>query len=501
MSEESYQRLKEAFDPTAFGALASRLCERLCEYLERAMDADPAMSVLPTVSPERMLEQLSGEFSADGEPETDIVDLLLEVVDRSTHLHHRGYVGHQVAAPLPPAVLAEFVNALLNNGMAVYEMGQAQTVMERQVVQFLAGRLGYDSARADGVLTHGGSLGNLTALLAARQATADYDAWTEGHREPLAVLVSEEAHYCVARAVQVMGLGRGGAVSVGVDDRLRMRPDDLEAALARARRDGRRVFAVVASSCSTATGSFDPLEPIAEFCQEHRLWMHVDGAHGASVALSNSERVRRERIAGIERADSVVWDLHKLALMPALATAVVFREGRRSYEAFAQEASYLFEDAAPEESWFDLGQRTMECTKRGMGMTLWVTLRSYGTRLFSEHVDRLLFLAGEFAAMLRVDPRFELLMEPEANIVCFRVLGAEPSSGPGPQRDLLQDRVRRQVLADGRFYLVKTRVRGATWLRTTLMNPLTTVEDLARLLEELASAAVPDGRATSDRRD
>lgn len=467
-----------AFDPAEFRATGHGLVDILADYLERAQRGD-AMPVLPTVDPDELLAQVSGEFPED--PTDDFLGLLRQLVDRSNHLHHPGYIGHQVATVLPQAALAELTHALLNNGMAVYEMGQLQTVMERRVIEFFARAFGWDDS-AGGVMTHGGSLGNLTALLAARQSKSGHDVWTEGQREACAVLVSDQAHYCVARAVQVMGWGADGAIRVATDERFHVRRDALERGMEAAAARGRRVLAVVASSCSTATGSFDPLEEVADFCAEHDLWLHVDGAHGAPLVLSATHA---HKLAGIERADSVVCDLHKLMSMPALVTAVLFRDGRKSHEAFAQEASYLFRDADPEREWFDVGRRTLECTKRAMGATAYILLRSLGTRCFREHVDRLVGLATTFAGLVRDAADFELACEPEANIVCFR----HTPTGFAGDLDALQGRVRTRVLEAGAFYIVQTALRGAKWLRVTVMNPMTDEARLVALLEEVRQAA------------
>jgi L-2,4-diaminobutyrate decarboxylase len=175
-----------------------------------------------------------------------------------------------------------------------------------------------------GVMTSGGSVGNLTALLAARQSRAGFDAWGAGGHggPPLAVLCSAQVHYSISRALRIMGWGDGGAIAVPVDERYRLRAGELATAAARAAADGRRVIAVVASAGSTATGAYDPLGEIADFCDGSGLWLHVDGAHGASAALSPR---LRHLVAGIERADSVVWDAHKMMMMPALVTGVLFR--------------------------------------------------------------------------------------------------------------------------------------------------------------------------------
>lgn len=435
--------------------------------------------MLPNASPAQALEAWPGSFPP-GAGQVSVEDLFARVLAGSNHLHDPRYVGHQVTAPLPLAALADLVAALLNNSMAVYEMGPVATAMEQRVLRFLADSLGLGAA-ADGVLTSGGSIGNLTALLAARQAKAGFDAWREGASAgpPLAILASEQTHYCVRRAAAILGLGEAGVVEVAVDERFRMRPGDLPAALERARARGRRVIAVVASAGSTAAGAFDPLRPIADFCAAHDLWLHVDGAHGGAAALSPRTR---HLVEGVGRADSVVVDAHKMMLMPALVTAVLYRDGSRAWGAFAQDASYLFH--ANEDAWADVGTRTLECTKKMLSLKLYATLSVYGTQMFGDYVANAFDLARRFAARIAAAPDFELAVEPECNIVCFRHVLAGTDD-----LDALQARIRAHVVASGAFYLVQTRLRGALWLRTTLINALTTDDDLSALLDALRAAA------------
>ena len=459
------------FDPESFRALGHQLVDQLSDYLGGVQAREDA--VLPWQAPDAHVAAWPVDGVARGEAAA--AALLARVVAESNHLHHPRYVGHQVTSPLPLAALCDLVSSLLNNGNAVYEMGPVVTAMERNLVRWLAGVLGMP-AGADGVLTSGGSAGNLTALLAARQAKAGFDAWVGGAHAgpPLAVLASEQTHYCVARSLQVMGLGKQGAQAVPVDAKFRLRPEALPAAYRAATEAGRRVIAVVASAGSTATGAFDPLADVADFCLEHDLWLHVDGAHGASAALSPTHRAR---LAGIERADSVVWDAHKMMLMPALVTAVVFRDGQRSYQAFAQEASYLFSGAAPEEQWFNLAGRTLECTKSMMALKLYVALHAYGRDYFADYVDGRFALAQRFADMVESAPDFELAVRPDCNIVCFRRRGAD------------QGAIRQKLLADGRFYLVQTTLPSGVYLRVTIINPLTTEADLIDLLDAVRGAA------------
>ncbi|GAB4143656.1 MAG: lysine decarboxylase DesA [Planctomycetota bacterium] len=471
MTRRNPRAAASLFDPGAFRALGHKIVDLLASHLEGCLGGEGP--VLRWREPQEAIASVPA-VAERGDPDS-LVSLAGRLLAESNRLHHPGFIGHQVAPPLPAAALLEAVSALLNNGMAVYEMGPLQTAMEQRVVEWMCERIGF-GAGADGVLTSGGSMGNLTALLAAR-ARLDPEAWRDGMADGC-VLVSEQAHYCIDRAARILGLGEAGVVKVPVDGEFRMRADALPAALAHARRRGRRVIAVVASACSTATGSFDPLDEVADFCERNGLWMHVDGAHGASFCLSAR---RRSLLEGIARADSVVWDAHKMLWMPALSTGVLFADGRNSHAPFAQDASYLFaRDSRPH----DRGTRTLECTKRAIGAVLYGSLALVGERSLAEMLDRTADLAAEFAAEIDRREDFELACRPEANIVCFRHI-------PSDARDLdaHQAKLRDLALRDGRWYLVRTTLPRGIFLRTTLMNPLTTIEDLRAMLDALRAFA------------
>ena len=481
--------LHAAFDADTFRADGGTMLERLAANLEAALHGTD-LPVLPLLDPAAMLARWQTDFADGTERNTrtpsEILDALTtRMLADATQLHHAGFVGHQVAPPLPLAALCDLTADMLNNGMAVYEMGQPGTAMELHVIRWMCDTLGL-GAKAGGVLTSGGTLATLTALLAMRQARAGWNVWTDGNanQPAAAVLVSEQAHYCADRAVRIMGWGANGLVKVPVDGRFRMRIDQLEPALMRARAAGRQVLGVVASACSTATGAFDELEPIADFCATHELWMHVDGAHGAALSVSAKHR---DVLRGIDRADSVIWDAHKMLLQPALVTAVLFKDQRHSAGAFSQEASYLL-DTAHDDAWFDLASRTFECTKRTMSFKLYATLAAYGPALLDAYVTRVVDLAASFAGLLREQPDFELAVEPQCNIVCFRYRPAARAMDDA-SCDALQASVRRAVVLRGNFYPVQTRLHGALWLRTTLMGPFTTIDDLARLLQEIRTVA------------
>jgi L-2,4-diaminobutyrate decarboxylase len=463
-----------AYDPERFRADGHRLIDALADAIARWQRRDGA--VLPWRAPDDAL----GVWLRKGFGGSDLVDQLRRIMASSTALYHPRCMAHQVPPPLPGAALAELVSAVMNNGMAVYEMGPASVPIELSVIDWMCEKLGY-ARGAGGVLTSGGSLGNLTALLAMRQAAAGFDVWAQGAHAgpPLAVITSSDAHYSVARTLRIMGWGDAGVIAVPVDARHRMTASAVLAALREA--GDRKVIGIIAAAGSTATGAFDPLDELADVAERHGLWLHVDAAHGGSVALSLGHR---HKLAGIARADSVVWDAHKLMMMPALVTAVLFKRGGHVYDAFAQQASYLFAQHAREQTWWDLGQRTLECTKRMMAIEIWTALRVHGEEFFNDVIDRLIVLAAELAAKVDAAPDFELALEPELNIVCYRHRPPE-ILGPGPTLDAHNRSLRQRVVEDGRFYIVGTQLEGGYYLRSTIMNPLTEPADFDELLAHL----------------
>jgi len=470
----SLASITDAYDPERFRRDGHALVDLIADALARWQHRDGV--VLPWRAPD---DARAAWASLDSAAAPDLVGDLRRILAASTALYHPRCMGHQVPPPLPGAALAELVSAVLNNGMAVYEMGPAAVPIELAVLDWMSTKLGY-AAGAGGTLTSGGSLGNLTALLAMRQAAAGFDVWADGAHggPPLAVITSSDAHYSVSRTLRIMGWGDGGVIAAPIDDRHRLTAAAVEATLARTH--DRKVIGIVAAAGSTATGAFDPLDELADVAARHGLWLHVDAAHGGSVALSPR---LRHKLAGIERADSVVWDAHKLMMMPALVTAVLFKRGGHVYDAFAQQASYLFASQAREHTWWDMGQRTLECTKRMMAIEVWTALRVHGEALFGDIVDRLVALAGELAAKVDAATDFELAMAPELDIVCYR--HRPPGLAPGPELDAHNRRLRQRVVEDGRFYIVGTQLPGGYFLRSALMNPLAEPADLDDLLAHL----------------
>jgi L-2,4-diaminobutyrate decarboxylase len=499
------QRIASAYDPSALQAAGTRLMEVLAEHFHHVESRDA--KVLNWNEPgeqvseaRRLMDDAAsqvplffsegpGEGSSTARLTSRLADLASDSVARGQNLHHPRYVGHQVPAPVPIAGLFDLVGAITNQCMAIYEMGPWATAVEHAVVGALGERLGFTASTFAGLVTSGGSLANLTGLLTARNVTLG-DAWSTGiaGRSPPPVLVAQaDAHYSVIRSAGILGLGTNQIVPAALDRRRRMDPDRLDVTLSDLRRRGIPVIAVSAAACATPIGAFDPLADIADVCARHEVWLHVDAAHGGALVFSERHRYL---IAGIERADSVVCDAHKMMFMPALCAMLFYKNREHRIATFHQDAPYLFDPTAPELRDYDSGIVNLECTKRAAAFGLWGTWSLLGPQVFADMVDVTIDLAQKFHAMLAVADDFETIHEPQCNIVAFRFVPRELRDAPTEQIDAFQLQLRRTIIESGEFYFVQSRIDGRPVLRTTMMNPLTTEEDLHGLLDCLRRTAV-----------
>lgn len=469
----------EVFEQTAIDALA-----RLRSHVEASSRGQqPASGYAPLA---RVLDNLEIErWIVEGGMNRASFDAFLErYLQHSVQLHHPAHVAHQVSVPDYPAALAALVNGVTNNPMAIYEMGPAAAAIEFAVVNWMLTKVGWTpqplstepgDRHGAGVLTHGGSLANLTAMLAARARIAPA-AWDDGSPRDLAVLVPETSHYSNARALSILGLGSRSVYPLAVTDAGVIRADQLDAALARVHADGRRCMALVANACSTATGLHDPLQPIGEFCASHDIWFHADACHGATALLSKHSK---HLLSGIELADSVAWDAHKMMQVPVICAAVLFRDSRHLDHAFHTEASYLAH--GEDKDSFDSLQRAVECTKAALGFKIFLNLAWRGEVALGDYVDERYAAAKRFYEIIKARPGFHCPYEPESNILCFR-FGTD---------DAALVRIRGELMREGRFHITSALVNGTRYLRLTVMNKLTdvaTIESLLDAIEEKANS-------------
>ncbi|MEO0735081.1 MAG: pyridoxal-dependent decarboxylase, partial [Bacteroidota bacterium] len=283
------------------------------------------------------------------------------------------------------------------------------------------------------------------------------------------------------RAVRCMGWGEDGIVLVPSDAEFRMDTSQLDVIIPTLRASGRHPIAVVGSACTTSTGSFDNLLAIYKVAARYGLWFHVDGAHGAALRLDPNHR---HLLAGLEYADSIVLDFHKMMMAPGLTTGIFFRQGANAYRTFHQKADYLLTFDSGEEDWFNFGRRTFECTKNMMSLRVFSLLSCYGEQLFRDYLAQVNTTAARCAELVTADVDLELAVRPDTNIVCFRYhprgQGLDASA-----LDELNALIRGHLVRETNFYIVQTKLREQTFLRCTFTNPLTEVKHVEQMLGEV----------------
>jgi glutamate/tyrosine decarboxylase-like PLP-dependent enzyme len=319
-------------------------------------------------------------------------------------------------------MLAEMLAAGMNPNVGGFD--DSATLVEEQVIGWMAELMGMP-ATTSGLLTTGGTMANLVGLAVGRHARAGFDLRTEGLRAgpPLRVYCSTETHSWLKKAMELMGMGRAGLCAIGVDRNYRMRIDELKQAIANDRAAGARPVCVVATAGTVNTGATDDLVAIADLCAEEGLWFHVDGAFGAPAYWS--QRLR-SRVSGIERADSLAFDLHKWAYMPYDIGCVLVRDAEAHKAAFATGASYLTAmERGPAAGGLRFADRGIELSRGFRALKAWMSLKSLGVDAITAVVEQNVEQAQHLALLIERSQRLELAAEVPLNIVCFRYAGAD----------------------------------------------------------------------------
>lgn len=348
-----------------------------------------------------------------------VLDELEEVYLRDAiYFHHPRYLAHLNCPVVIPAVLGEAVLSAVNSSLDTWDQSAGGTLIERRLIDWTNERIGLGPA-ADGVFTSGGSQSNLQALLLAREE-AKPGSEPGDTAAGLRIFASEVSHFSVKKSAKLLGLGTDAVVSIPVDHDKRMQTLALAHELERCERDGLIPMAVVATAGTTDFGSIDPLPEIAELCARFGVWMHVDAAYGCGLLTSLKNR---DRLEGIERADSVTVDYHKSFFQPVSSSAVLVRDAATLRHA-TYHAEYLNPRRMVQERIPNQVDKSLQTTRRFDALKLWMTLRVMGADGIGELFDEVCDLAQEGWKLLVADPRFDVVVEPSLSTLVFRFIPA-----------------------------------------------------------------------------
>ncbi|QPP09553.1 aspartate aminotransferase family protein [Streptomyces bathyalis] len=431
-----------------------------------------------------------------GDPAAALDELESVYLRDAVYFHHPRYLAHLNCPVVIPAVLGEAVISAVNSSMDTWDQSAGGTLIERHLIKWTAERIGLGTA-ADGIFTSGGTQSNLQALLLARDEACRLVEKNSPTplRKPeilprLRILTSECSHFSIEKAATLLGLGADAVVAVPCDEDRKMRTSALAAELERCEREDLVVMAVVATGGTTDFGSIDPLPEIADLCEQFGTWLHVDAAYGCGLLVSR----RRALLEGIERADSVTVDYHKSFFQPVSSSAVLVRD-QATLRHVTYHADYLNPARMAENDIPNLVDKSIQTTRRFDALKLWLTLRIMGAagigELFDEVVDR----AADAWRMLRDDPRFEVVTRPQLSTLVFRYL--PPSPAGQSLTDDVNLHARHALSASGEAVIASTVVDGRHYLKFTLLNPETSLDDIATVLDLIAEHA---GRRFTERR-
>jgi aromatic-L-amino-acid/L-tryptophan decarboxylase len=397
---------------------------------------------------------------------------------------HPGSYSYFTPPPLPMSIAGETLAQWLNQGIDVWLSGMAAPFVEEEVTRWLCDLCGY-GVDAWGVLTSGGVMANIMALTVARDVhltrLLGADEPPRGTRlEGARVYASDQTHFSVERAVDLLGFPAGTLRIVPSDDAFRLRAEPVAAAIVDDRAAGLTPFAISAVAGSTNTGSIDDVPSLADLAEREGLWLHVDAAYGAAARLSEREA---HKLSALERADSLTVDPHKWLFQAYDIGGLLVKRREDLMRTFHREPEY-YAVWGPEERPLHWYQYSLEGTRRFRALKLWLSWKHLGSDGFARLIERNVALARHVAARAK-EVGFEVI-DPELAVVCLRLTpaGLDPA-----KTDELQRRLQRALEVSGVGWLSTTTLRGRTWLRAGVINYLSTETDADRILDTLQDAS------------
>ena len=392
------------------------------------------------------------------------------------------YFGQFNPTPLPIGVWADALASMLNQNAGAWRNGPTSAMIEARVIRWLCDLLNY-GPQSLGTLASGGSEANLIALKCARDSVAANikDRGVRAAPADLVIYASEQCHYSIDKSADILGLGREGVRKIPTDDRFHMIVDALREAIGRDRDAGRRPCCIVGVAGTTSTGVVDPLDQLAAIARENDCWYHVDAAYGGPLAFSPQHR---DKLRGIELADSITFDPHKWMFVPFSCGAMLVREGGRVLrDAFDMSPEYLSEDRGGVDVEFDFFRYGQMGTRRFNSLKLWMAIKFMGREGYAKTVDRHIELTKYLAQQIDAQKDFKRVGDVETAVCCFRFLPQPDLSGA--EIDHLQQSLQQIIERSGEAWLTTTVLHGRRALRVNINSFLTEqchIDDLVKLL-------------------
>jgi aromatic-L-amino-acid decarboxylase len=466
--------------PEVFRQELHRLADWIADYREHIGER----RISPTDPPGTVLAQLDGAAPEKAAPLARIFSEIDRViVPGVAHWAHPQFMSYFGCTTTGPGILAEMITAALNVNAMTWRTSPAATELETLVLDWLRQWLGLPN-EFNGVVYDTASISTMHALAAAREKAAPNTRklGLSGRAElPIfRIYTSDQAHSSVEKGAIAIGIGEENVQRVPSDAEFRMDIAALRKMVAQDLAKEFRPLAVVATVGTTSTASVDPVPEIAQVCREHKMWLHIDGAYGAGLALLPECKWIN---AGWSQADSIVINPHKMLFVPFDFSALYLREIDRLRRLFtiAPEHLHLRDPVGKEINYMDYG---VQLGRRFRALKAWVVWRAFGREGLAARIRDHLRLVKLFAEWIAADPDFELAAPVMMGVVCFRY-----TKGDAAKIDALNSEIVEKINASGRVYLTQTKLHGRTAMRIGLGNILTTEQHLRNVWELIQETA------------
>ena len=456
--------------------------------------------------PKELQQLLNFSLPEEGAGRDGLISTARAVLRYSVNTWNQGFLDKLYASPTPVGLAADTLLTALNTNVHVYEVSPALTLVEKEICRAIASMFGFNGPYSGGVSQPGGSAANQSSMIIARN-TLFPETKIEGYGGRRFVLfTSEHGHYSVEKAAQMFGFGSNAVRSIPVDKQGRMQPGALEAAIELAKIEGETPFYVNATAGTTVLGSYDPLDKIADVCQRHNLWMHVDGSWGGSIVFSEKQR---HKLKGIERADSIAICPHKMMNVALTCSLLLGKDLRQFHKAMSLRAGYLFHSGDDEdtdsadvngevgsgikeevEEFWDLGELVPQCGRRGDSLKLALSWIYYGTSGYGAYIDHGFEMASYLASLILSNPNFTLVSEnpPPCLQACFYF---HKQTGADHQRrnNAITEQIRKALVPKG-FLIDYAPGEEGKFFRVVVNGQTRkeTVESLMRAIEEVGAS-------------
>ena len=453
-------------DTTAF---LDEVTRRVVKFIE---SKDVEERVSPPLSLESMRKTFDLALPLEGNGIDGVLDDLDTYISNSVKTNRSEFMNPLWGGLSLPALAGEIIAATTNNSMYTYELSPMGTLIEQTLVKRMNEIVGFPDGF--GTFTTGGSNGNMLGMLCAREHVLPGSTKTGFDGQRMAVFVSAEAHYSVLMSSNVIGIGHQNIIKVKCDSDGCMRPDALLEEIEFARSEGLTPFCVVATSGTTVRGAYDPIDALADVAHKEGMWLHVDAAWGGTCMFSNTHRALMD---GVQKADSVCWDAHKMMGVPLMCSVFLIKNPitlRRLCD-HTNVAHYLFHNDSALD---DLGRYSLQCARRNDALKLWIEWRVRGDAGWASMVDRHMDDAAYLEEQVNHHPQLEMMSSRMWTNVCFRF--SEPADGM--TLNDLNTEIRNRMISEGSFMVSRSNIGDDVILRMVLVNQSVTRESLDRFV-------------------